>query len=85
MHSFSPLRFDPAKQMPFAVSKTPWSHAAVSIDPLEKNLRPASEFALSHCEAFRDLPTPLTHVAFRGIALANCPTLPSGPKAFFGS
>jgi hypothetical protein len=41
MHSFSPLRFDLAKQMPFAVSKTSRSHAAVSIGPLEKNLRPA--------------------------------------------
>jgi hypothetical protein len=41
MHSFSPLRFDIAKQMAFAVSKTSRSHAAVSIGPLEKNLRQA--------------------------------------------
>jgi hypothetical protein len=38
MHSFSPLRFDLAKQIAFAMSKTSLSHAAVSIGPLEKNL-----------------------------------------------
>jgi hypothetical protein len=41
MHSFSPLLFDLAKQIAFSVSKTSRSHAAVSIKPLEKNLRPA--------------------------------------------
>src|SRR5262249_36973559 len=58
MHSFSPLRFDLAKQMAFAVSETSRSHAAVSIGPLEKNLRPASKIAaLSRCEAFRGAPS----------------------------
>jgi hypothetical protein len=38
MHSFSPLRFDLAKQMAFAMSKTSRSQAAVSIGLLEKNL-----------------------------------------------
>jgi hypothetical protein len=41
MHSFSPLLFDLAKQIAFAVSKISRSHAAVSIGALEKNLRPA--------------------------------------------
>src|SRR5215813_10026016 len=44
--------------MAFAVSETSRSHAAVSIGPLEKNLRPASKIAvLSRCEAFRGAPS----------------------------
>src|SRR5262245_28305750 len=44
--------------MAFAVSETSRLHAAVSIGPLEKNLRPASKIAdLSHCVAFRGAPT----------------------------
>jgi hypothetical protein len=57
MHSFSPLRFNLAKQVAFAVSKTSRSHAAVSIGPLEKNLHPASGFADLRCVAFRDAHT----------------------------
>jgi len=56
--------------MPFAVSKTSRSHTAVSISPLEKNLRPASEFAdLSYCVVFRGEPVRRTCGAFRDNAL----------------
>src|SRR5215813_11732817 len=36
MHTFSPLRFDPAKQMSFAVSKSSQSHAQYISAPLRK-------------------------------------------------
>src|SRR5262245_47682516 len=36
MHSFSPLRFDPAKQMSFALSKSSQSHAQYASAPLRK-------------------------------------------------
>jgi hypothetical protein len=37
---------------------------AVSIGPLEKNLRPDSKFALSRCGAFRDTTAHRIYVAF---------------------
>src|SRR5215475_7046578 len=70
MHSFSPLRFDLVKQMAFAMSKTSPSHAALSIGPLEKNLRPASKYVSSRCVAFRDSPAHRVCVAFRDNALS---------------
>jgi hypothetical protein len=37
---------------------------AVSIGPLEKNLRPDSKFVLLRCGAFRDTPAQRIYVAF---------------------
>jgi hypothetical protein len=85
MHSFSPLRFDLAKQMAFAVSKTSRSHAAVSIGPLEKNLHPASEFADLRCVAFRDAPARQVYVAFRVIPRANRVKRPTFNPVIFGA
>src|SRR5262249_34024664 len=86
MHSFSPLRFDLAKQMPFAVSQTSRLHDAVSISPLEKNLRPASKFAdLSRSVAFRDAPV-RHNVGYLGTNLEPIPAKrPAFNIAIFGA
>src|SRR5262249_31363017 len=65
MHSFSPFRFDLAKQMPVLVSKKSRSHAATSIGTLEKKLRPAGRFDLMRCVAFRGVCCHRIYVAFR--------------------
>jgi hypothetical protein len=80
MHSFSPLRFDLAKQMAFAMS-----HAAVSISPLEKNLHPASEFTDLHCVAFRDAPAHHVYVAFRDMPHAKRVKRPTFNPVIFGA
>jgi hypothetical protein len=60
MHSFSPLRFDLKNSGVEYVTVT----RAVSIGPLEKNLRPDSKFALLRCGAFRDTTAHRIYVAF---------------------
>src|SRR4029453_5908667 len=89
MHSFSPLRFDLAKQMAFAVLKTSQSHAQYPSAPLRKtcicfrtNLsalavfsrRTASPSRRKACVELRDAPAHRIHVAFRDMPHAKSTT-----------
>jgi hypothetical protein len=49
MHSFSPFRFDLAKQMPFAVSETSQSHAHYASATLRKTCALLENFLVAFC------------------------------------